>query len=85
MWVAKLVWAKLHMEPKGVFMAVKYKMCSTINGSHLPKKGAKKGQCYWDKNCKHMKNQELFVNRKADTMLQMVRNTIIRESHRKYV
>ena len=35
----------------------------------LPKKGAKKGQSYWDKNCKHVKNQELFVGRKADTVL----------------
>jgi hypothetical protein len=51
----------------------------------LPKKGAKKGQCYWDKNCKHVKNQELFVSRKADTVLQMVRNTIVGESRRKFV
>jgi hypothetical protein len=51
----------------------------------LPAKGTKKGQSYWDKNCKHIKNQELFVSRKADTMLQMVHNTIIGESRRKFV
>jgi hypothetical protein len=45
----------------------------------------KKGQCYWDKNCKHVKNHELFVSRKVDTVLQMVQNTIVGESRRKFV
>ena len=50
----------------------------------LPKKSMKKGHCYWNKSCKHVKNQELFVSRKTN-MLQMVWNTIVEKSRRKFV
>jgi hypothetical protein len=52
---------------------------------NLPKKSIKKGECYWDKSCKHAKNQELFAGRKSDTVLQMVQNTIVGEGRRKFV
>ena len=52
---------------------------------NLPKKSVKKGKCYWNKSCKHAKNQELFVSRKTITLLQMVWNTIVREGCWKFV
>jgi hypothetical protein len=51
----------------------------------LPKKSVKKGQCYWDKSCKHLKNQKLFVDRKTNIVLQMVQNTIVGKGRQKFV
>jgi hypothetical protein len=46
----------------------------------LPKKGLKKGQCYWEPNNKYTKNMALFASRKPQSVLELINNSIVKEN-----